>query len=150
MTAPGDLTVHAPFAGRVIALREVPDEVFAPGILGPGLAIWPALTTVPVCAPIAGTVASWHPHACGIESAGGPPILLHLGLDTVNLRGAGYSWRVGRGAHVGAGQLMAFWDLSAIDNHLPVTPVVAMAEVDIERVAGAEVAAGDPLFTVRS
>lgn len=144
-----ELVVRAPFAGRVLELREVPDDVFSAAVLGPGLAIWPHRVKVPVIAPVGGDITAWHAHACAISPGDdAPAILVHLGLDTVALQGRGFSWHVKKAARVAQGQLMCAWDLSQIGNYLPVTPVVAMGEVDITRLAGDEIEAGEALFSV--
>ncbi|MDO5701246.1 MAG: PTS glucose transporter subunit IIA [Bowdeniella nasicola] len=139
--------VRAPFAGHVIEVTEVPDEVFATEVLGPGLAIWPERERIPVLAPISGEITSWHPHACTV-SAEGLDILVHLGVDTVHLRGKGYRWRVQKGTRVDAAQLIASWDRSVIGNFMPVTPIVVMGEYAITRLADDAVGAGEPLFSV--
>lgn len=144
----GPLQIMAPFAGRAVNVRDVPDDVFAAGILGPGLALWPhAEGQIAVHAPVGGTIASWHPHACAID-ADGVGVLLHLGLDTVHLQGEGFTWFVGKGDAVTAGQHIATWDAIRTRAYLPVTPIVIMDGAEIELAASGEVEQADLLYTV--
>ena len=144
----GPLQILAPFAGRAVGLRDVPDDVFAAGILGPGLALWPhGEGEVCVHAPVGGTIVSWHPHACAID-AGGVGVLLHLGLETVHLQGEGFTWLVGKGDAVAAGQHIATWDVGRTRAYLPVTPVVIMDGAEIELGASGGVEQGDLLYSV--
>ncbi|MFY8167865.1 MAG: PTS sugar transporter subunit IIA, partial [Candidatus Limnocylindrus sp.] len=104
MSAP--VTILAPFAGRVVAFADLPDPVFAQGIMGAGIALDPEeVDNVIALAPCAGSVAKLFPggHGIAIESSAGP-ILLHLGLDTVALKGVGLTALVGDGDQLVAGQ----------------------------------------------
>ena len=143
--------VLAPVGGRVLALRDVPDPVFAAELVGPGVAINPARTGR-VCAtsPVAGTVVKLHPHAFVVQATGGAAVLVHLGIDTVQLAGAGFELLVPEGAQVGAGAGIVSWNPAevAAGGRSAICPVVALdaaALVDVRK-AG-DVAAGDPLFT---
>lgn len=84
------LAFHAPTNGTVIALAQVPDPVFSEGMMGPGLAI--ELASDEIYAPIEGRVTSVFPtkHAISLETKDKKAILLHMGLDTVELNGAGF------------------------------------------------------------
>ena len=109
MTPP--LTVLAPVAGTVVAMADVPDPVFAGEIVGPGLAIDPTRDgTVVVVAPVAGTVAKLHPHAFVIQSDTGRGALVHLGLDTVQLGGEGFTLHAREGDSVDAGDDIISWN----------------------------------------
>ncbi|MDO5727298.1 MAG: PTS glucose transporter subunit IIA [Bowdeniella nasicola] len=140
--------VLAPFAGKVVGLDTVPDEVFASGMLGAGVALWPRGKIVEVCAPISGKILSWHPHACVIVSDEGFGILTHLGLDTVQARGRGFTWSVAKGDYVTAGDLLAQWDTHETQDFLPLTPVVVMDVEHITRASNTDVTAGDHLYTI--
>lgn len=140
------MEVVAPFAAKVVELEAVPDEVFATGMLGGGVALWPQGKIIEVRAPLSGTLASWHPHACVIVGADEIGVLLHLGLDTVQARGRGFSWQVQKGDRVDAGDLLATWDTHETQDYLPLTPVVAMDHEQVTRLCGAEVAAGEALY----
>ena len=123
------VTLLAPFAGRVVPLSDLPDPVFAQGIMGGGIAIDPEeVPLLTAASPCAGSVAKLFPggHGVAIESAAGP-ILLHLGLDTVALKGVGLTALVGDG-----------------------DPIVAIGGQRVELVAavGGQVQAGEPLLIV--
>ncbi len=154
------LNVGSPVAGRVVAMRDVPDPVFAESIVGPGLAVEPdAETGGRVVAPCAGVVVKLHPHAFvllapsgGAEPAGGRGVLVHLGIDTVQLKGEGFTLLVEEGDTVVAGQELVVWSpLTVADGgRSPLVPVVALdlgADGLDELVRpGTVVRAGDPLF----
>lgn len=152
MAAP--VTILAPFAGRVVAFADLPDPVFAQGIMGAGIALDPEeVASVTALAPCAGSVAKLFPggHGIAIESAAGP-LLLHLGLDTVALKGVGLTALVGDGDQLVAGQPlveMAAASIRAGGTSL-LTPIVAIGGQRVEQLAalGAQVRAGEPLFVV--
>ena len=155
MTPP--LTVLAPVGGTVVAMADVPDPVFAGEIVGPGLAIDPSRDgTVVVVAPVTGTLAKLHPHAFVIQSeSGGRGALVHLGLDTVQLGGEGFTLLASEGDRVEAGDDIISWDPGqvAAGGRSPICPVVALqgvsADVTPLAEAGATVDAGDPLLEWR-
>ena len=146
-------TVLAPIAGRVVAMSEATDPVFAEAMLGPGLGIQPALVAqADVGAPVAGTVRTVLPHAVSVQTAQGRAVLVHLGLDLAQLRGAGFLVGVSKGDEVEPGQLLISWsprDIAA-SGHAVITAVVALqadaAELRMLAQPGDEVAPGDPLF----
>lgn len=147
------LQVLSPQSGRVANLSEVPDPMFAEAMLGPGLAIDPTRGPITVVAPIEGKIASLFPHAMGIES-GSYSILVHLGLETVQLNGEGFKLLKAKGDSVAAGEPVIEWDPTVIEaGGLPViTPVIAIqaeAGAVTQLVAdGTEVEAGTPIFEV--
>ncbi|MET8976317.1 beta-glucoside-specific PTS transporter subunit IIABC [Streptomyces sp. NPDC004539] len=108
----GSVTLTAPVAGRVIPLSEVPDKVFASGAMGSGLAVIPSEGKVH--APIGGTLVSVMPHAFGIRSDAGVEVLVHIGLNTVELKGRGFTPAVVQGQRVEAGDLLTDVDLKTI------------------------------------
>lgn len=145
------LSVAAPVAGRVLALHEVPDQVFAEGIVGPGLAVDPRREgTVTACAPVPGRILKAHPHAFVVVTSHGKGVLVHVGIDTVELSGSGFTIHVAEGDEVVAGTPVITFDPAAIADggRSPICPVVALeARVEqIERVAGAGIEIGDTLF----
>jgi len=152
MSELSELTVSSPVAGSVIGLADVPDPVFAEAMVGPGLAVVPSSGTV--VAPVAGTVATVHPHAFVVATESGRAVLVHLGIDTVKLKGEGFTLLVAKGDVVTAGAPMIEWDPAAIEaaGYSPVCPVIALdAAADVltdVHVAG-PVAAGDRLFSWR-
>jgi sugar PTS system EIIA component len=144
--APGEgLLVRAPVPGRALPLRQVPDPTFAGGLVGPGAALDPPPGRLDAVAPVGGLLVKVHPHAFVIQPEGGPAILVHLGIDTVQLRGDGFTVRGEEGAEVEPGDVVVTWDPSAVTagGRSPVCPVVAL---DVEAVALADaVERGDPL-----
>jgi PTS system glucose-specific IIA component len=124
------LTIAAPFTGTVVAMSHVPDEVFAQEIVGPGVALEPPAEAelVRVHAPISGTVAALFPHAFSIDHGDGRNVLVHLGIDTVSLQGAGFTVHTSVGARVEQGDLLIEWaPQAARAAGLPVVcPVVAV------------------------
>ena len=147
------LTVLAPVAGTVRAMTDVPDPVFAGEIVGPGLAIDPSRDgVVDVVAPVDGTIVKLHPHAFVILADGGRGALVHLGLDTVELGGKGFTLHVAEGAIVAAGDLVVSWNPAEIETggRSPMCPVVALQGKPDDVVGlvapGAAVRAGEPLF----
>ena len=145
------LQVRAPVAGRAVRLADVPDEVFAQGLVGPGTAINPKPAPDDALAPVSGLLAKLHPHAFVVVAEGGRGVLVHLGIDTVQLRGAGFELLAKEGEPVAAGQPMVRWDPAAVaaSGRSPVCPVVALDAPWSALSAVVEqgkVAAGDPLF----
>ncbi len=148
------VTILAPFAGRVVAFADLPDPVFAQGIMGDGVALDPeAVASVTALAPCAGSVAKVFPggHGIAIESSAGP-ILLHLGLDTVALKGVGLKSLVGDGDQILAGQPLVQLAASSIraGGTSLLTPIVAIGGQRVDHLAavGTLVRAGDPLAVV--
>ena len=96
-------TVLTPIRGKVLAQADIPDETFAQGILGPGCGIEPTGSTV--YAPFDGKVTSIVStlHAVGLESTEGIELLIHIGIDTIALRGSGFTPLVREGQAVKAG-----------------------------------------------
>lgn len=107
-------TILSPLKGTVIALSEVGDPVFAQGILGPGIGIEPEEGRL--YAPVDGVISAVYPtgHAIGLISADGMEILIHIGIDTVEMRGEGFQNKVKRGQKVRAGDLLSEFDIDKI------------------------------------
>lgn len=125
-TLTNEETIQAPLAGQVVPLSDVPDEVFASGAMGQGVAIRPTGNTV--VAPFSGTVVMIAPtkHAIGLRSTSGVEVLIHVGLETVGLDGTPFTLHVEDGASVDAGQTLLTFDASAIEQHglQTITPVI--------------------------
>lgn len=147
------LTVRAPVAGTVVDMARVPDPVFASAMVGPGLAIDPVRGPGTAVTPLAGTIVKLHPHAFVVVGDGGRGVLVHLGIDTVQLKGEGFELLATEGDTVAAGVPIVSWDTSTVEARgmSPVCPVVALdaaADVVVPAVPiGLVVSAGDPLFT---
>jgi PTS system glucose-specific IIA component len=145
--------VLAPCPGRLVALADTPDPVFASEMVGPGVAIDPHPGEFTVVSPIAGKVVKVHPHAFVVLAPDGVGILVHLGINTVRLEGKGFEVLVTQGSTVQAGDPMVRWDPSTIsgDDISTLVPVVAMdrPKGSVPPPAGGAVAAiGDVLFTI--
>lgn len=110
-------TVIAPINGKVISLDEVPDPVFSERVLGDGCAIIPE--DGKIYSPVNGKISSIADtfHAYGIESDDGLEILIHFGLETVSLKGQGFTPHVKVGDKVKVGDLIAEVDIKLLKNH---------------------------------
>ena len=113
-TTRSSIVVTAPFSGTLVPLSEVPDETFASGVLGEGIAIEPSDGLF--CSPVDGTVETIAEtkHAIGFAADNGLEILVHVGLETVSLNGEGFEILVKEGDRVKVGQPVAKADLALI------------------------------------
>lgn len=109
-----ELTLSAPLSGPVLTLAKVPDAVFASGAMGDGIAIDPLNDTL--YSPCAGVIihVARTGHALTVRADNGAEILLHLGLDTVELNGEGFSMLVKEGTRVSKGQPLLRYDLDKV------------------------------------
>ncbi|MEV6150936.1 PTS glucose transporter subunit IIA [Nonomuraea sp. NPDC052129] len=143
-------TVLAPVEGVAVGLSAVPDPVFSAGMVGPGTAIDPAREPGKAVAPISGKIMKLHPHAYVIVGDDGKGVLVHLGIDTVQLKGKGFELLAAEGDRVRAGQPVVAWDPAAIEagGRSPVCPVVALDAPAgaVTAMTGGPVHAGDELF----
>ena len=148
--------MQAPVAGRAIRLENVPDPVFSAGMVGYGAAVDPARGVVEAVAPVSGKLLKLMPHAYIVMTADNVGVLVHLGLDTVALKGEGFTAHATQGDEVTAGQLIITYDVPAIEAKglNPIVPVVVMDERESDNVvpsdavtAGAEIDSGADLFT---
>lgn len=106
-----DRVIISPFSGEIISLVEVPDEVFASKAMGDGVGVIP--TSGEILAPVSGRVTTVFPtkHAIGFTSYSGLEVLLHIGIDTVNLKGEGFDIKVSEGDVIQKGQVIGSVDL---------------------------------------
>ncbi|EAG6099371.1 PTS beta-glucoside transporter subunit IIBCA [Listeria monocytogenes] len=109
-----DETIYSPLQGELIALNDVKDEVFSAGIMGAGVAILPA--SGEIRAPFDGTVLSVFQtkHAIGLISKQGVELLIHVGLDTVNLNGQFFDIEVSESEEIKKGDLLGTFELDTI------------------------------------
>ncbi|KMY50482.1 PTS sugar transporter subunit IIA [Peribacillus loiseleuriae] len=109
-----DIVLFAPMNGKVVALEDVPDPVFAEKMMGDGLAIDPEESTV--YSPVDGEIVQVFPtkHAVGIKTANGAEILIHIGLETVGLNGEGFEAFVSAGDTVKTGDKLISFDQTII------------------------------------
>ena len=144
------IELHAPIEGTAVALSDVPDPIFAAGKLGEGVAIEPTGTTV--VAPAAGKVAATYPsgHAVGLKLENGIELLIHVGLDTVNLDGKGFSVKVAKGDVVAAGDALIEFDPEVIKEagYPLITPVIVTNTRKFAEVKGLPGVAHQNLSTV--
>lgn len=149
--------VRAPFGAHVLPLAEVPDPVFASGVVGDGRALLPEadVTCVTLHSPINGVVTKLKSHAAIVTSTRGLSILIHLGIDTVGLRGRGFAPLVEEGDIVDAGTPLIHWDLGPVRGAglSPCVPVIVVnppgtpVSSALDQTA-TEVAVLEPLFSV--
>lgn len=149
-----DEAVVSPLQGTVVALEKVNDPVFSQGTIGKGVAIQP--TSKEIRAPFDGKVVSVFPtkHAIGLQSNNGVELLIHLGIDTVQLQGEGFDVKVSEGQNVKAGDLLESYDYEAIakKGYDVVVPVIVtnsnnFDDIVVNKADGAEVKFGDQLLT---
>jgi phosphocarrier protein FPr/phosphocarrier protein len=147
-------TIRAPIAGWLEPLDEVNDPVFAGRVLGDGFAVDP--TEAVLRAPFDGVVTSVHRarHAVTLRADGGAEVLMHIGLDTVALKGEGFDVHVAIGDRVACGDPLIGFDidvLAQIAKSLVVPVIVTNGEEFAVSVPsfGREVAAGEPVGTIR-
>lgn len=141
--------VHRPAPGKIIPLDQVPDPVFAGGVLGPGFAVLP--TAGQFVSPVDGEVISVAEtnHAFGIRTAAGAELLVHVGVDTVTLGGAGFQPHVAPGDQVRVGDVLVTVDLAAVADKVPsmATPVILLNSTQFA--LGSIDATGRPVTTVK-
>lgn len=109
-------TIYAPVAGSVISIEQIPDAVFSSGALGNGCGI--ELSSEIVCAPFNGeiTMIADTKHAVGIQNADGIEMLIHVGIDTVDMEGKGFQLSCKQGDQVVCGQKLLTFDRNEIKN----------------------------------
>lgn len=153
---PQGVSVVAPVAGRVCAQEEIPDPVFSGGMMGKALGIWPE--TGEVVAPLAGKVQAAMPHAIGLVSEGGVELILHIGVDTVEMAGDGFDVYVQVGEHVEAGQPLVSFDRQKVaDAGFKDVVIIAVSNTDelegngkqVSCVAGDTIQVGEQIFEVK-
>lgn len=145
--------ICAPVTGRIIAMSEVPDPVFSGEVLGRGCAVWPGDDVV--YAPVDGKITVVMGHAMGIMSNSGVEVLVHCGVDTVNLQGKGFNAFAAQGDEVKAGQPILKMDRAVIADAgykdcvvVAVSNTADFSSVDMEGESGASVEAGLPVIKV--
>ena len=150
-TAVENQTLASPLTGQVLDLTETPDQVFASGAMGQGVAIEPTIGEV--VAPADGVVRLLFPtnHAIGLATDQGAEVLIHVGMDTVELDGKYFTAHVTQGSKVKAGQLLLSFDMDAIKTagYQVTTPIIVTNSADyshIEAVTAGSVSTGQDLL----
>ncbi len=149
----GKIALASPLKGKVLKLSEVKDEAFASGVLGQGAAVEPEEGVL--YAPADGTVSALFPtgHAIGLTTQTGLELLMHVGMDTVQLDGKGFKAFVETGETVKQGQKLLEFDRKLISEagYSLVTPVLVTNSDDFEQVeitGDEKVKAGDLLLSI--
>jgi len=145
------IDVLAPLDGKVVELENVPDEVFAQKMAGDGVAIDPSGEVA--VAPISGTLAVLFPggHAFGISTEDGVELIVHIGLDTVELKGQGFQNIATQGQAVQAGTPIVRFDRATVERlgKAMISPVVSSGSgIIVHRASGTVRAGHDVLFVL--
>lgn len=154
--AAGDIALVAPLTGPVVPLAAVPDPVFSEGLFGDGIGIDPLVGRL--VAPCDGVVMhlARTGHAVTLQTAEGAQVLVHIGIDTVELNGKGFAPKVEQGAQVRRGDVLIEFDLDIVACEAPsLVSVVAIANSDVfevvSRAGEGKVEAGvSPLLVLRA
>ena len=138
------MRIVAPATGEAIELADVPDPVSSAGTMGEGLGIRPTTGTVQVLAPVDGTVVmvAGTGHALGFSTPQGLEVLLHLGVDTVELEGKPFDLGVAAGQTVSAGQPLGTMNLDAITEAGKDTTIIFAITNTAQRLSGIDVTTG--------
>ncbi|TFH45930.1 PTS trehalose transporter subunit IIBC [Streptococcus equinus] len=147
------ISIQSPLVGHAKNLSQAQDPVFAQGVMGQGIVIEP--TEGELLAPINGVVSAIFPtkHAIGLISDEGVELLMHIGMDTVNLNGRGFTAHVKQGDRVAVGDALISFDIEMIKAAgYPVdTPVIITNQndfqADVTRKMPCEVTHGETIFT---
>ncbi|MEH7380613.1 PTS glucose transporter subunit IIA [Bacillus sp. JJ1533] len=140
-------TLIAPATGKILALEEVPDPVFSQKMMGDGLAIEPSEGKI--VSPVQGEIIQVFPtkHAIGIKTEIGLELLIHIGLETVNMKGEGFTAHVKEGDKVEVGTELVTFDLALVKENAAstITPIVITnfdAVETFEKIGSGQVTAG--------
>ena len=153
--APAEKTIDmmSPLSGEIVNIEDVPDVVFAEKIVGDGIAIKPAGNKM--VAPVNGTIGKIFEtnHAFSIESNDGIELFVHFGIDTVELKGKGFTRIAEEGQEVKAGDTVIEFDLAYLEEHAKstLTPVVIsnMDEIkELTKLSGAVTVGESPVLKV--
>ena len=122
------ILIKMPFEGEVVDLKEVPDQVFSQKMLGDGFAILPKAGINTICSPCDGELLQIFPtnHAIGIQSSEGIEMIIHVGIDTVELKGEGFERLLEPPCTIKTGQALLNFNSDTIKAHskATITPVV--------------------------
>lgn len=140
-----NILVKAPLEGRVMDITEVPDLVFSQRIVGDGIAIEPVGGRV--TSPIDGEVIQIMDtkHAIGLKSKEGIELLIHVGIDTVEMKGEGFEVHVAAGDRVRTGDLLITFDLERVRSKAKsiITPVVITNTEDLSTLEKSQKSEGE-------
>lgn len=144
--------IYAPITGKRIDLKKVEDNIFSRKIMGDGVAIEPSDNKL--YSPVSGTVTAIFPtkHAIGIEAENGANVIIHVGIDTVELNGEGFTLKVKKGDIVKAGELLMKLDLEFISMKHKTTTIIVIENSEkykIEHNFAENVQAGNILMRIQ-
>ncbi|HEY3298155.1 MAG TPA: PTS glucose transporter subunit IIA [Armatimonadota bacterium] len=141
--------ITAPLSGKIVPLEAVPDPVFAEKMLGDGVAILPdeGILVSPLDGEVIALPSSGH--ACGIKSKTGVELLVHVGIDTVEMKGQGFRALAQRGDTIKPGQTLIEFDLDEIESagKSALSPVVVNGAT-VRLLASGSVSRGEPLMEI--
>lgn len=148
-----DEVITAPISGKVESLKDTNDKVFSSEMMGKGAAIIP--DSDKVVAPADGEITVSYPtgHAYGIKTKDGADILIHLGIDTVNLKGKGFTSNVKQGDHVKKGDVLGTYDYKQVAKEGYDTTVMVVVTntndyAEVKRITNSEVKDNDNLIAL--
>jgi PTS system sucrose-specific IIC component len=132
------LLINSPLAGKAISMKEVPDDTFAAEMLGKGMAVLPDVGKVVAPCKAEVTALFDTKHAIGLTTKDGIELLIHVGINTVELGGKYYEAHVAEGEKVEPGQLLITFDIAGIQNagYNVATPVIVTNSEDYKTVEG--------------
>lgn len=148
------IAVESPVSGRLVSIKEVNDPTFSEEILGKGAAVIPSDNRI--CAPIDGKVTTMFPtgHAAAVTGDNGVAVLIHVGLDTVKLKGEHFTIHVSDGQEVKKGDLLMEADIEKIREagYDVITPVIICNSDDYSEICmeeSGDVAQGDVILKLK-
>lgn len=141
--------VYSPVSGAVVSLEEVNDAVFSQKMMGDGIAVRP--DNGEIYAPVSGKVTALFPtlHAIGIEGDDGEDVVIHIGIDTVEFGGRGFTSLISKDDHVKAGQLIMKVDLPLVSQKYDPTTMVCVEnskDYAMQKCTEPHVSAGETLL----
>lgn len=146
-----DEEIYAPVSGTTLQLSETNDQVFSSGLMGKGVAIVP--TSNQILAPTSGviTVTNDAKHAYGIKSDNGAEVLIHIGIDTVQMNGDGFTTAVKQGQIVKKGEVLGTFDAEKIkaagfESTVMLIVTNSMSYADVEVIGNQSIEAGDKVL----
>jgi glucose-specific phosphotransferase system IIA component len=147
-----DLSIYSPISGHIIPLSEIKDEVFSQALMGPGCGIIP--TDGQVLAPFDGQVKFVFPtkHAFGLMSSSGVELLIHIGIDTVNLGGEPFKVFIKSNQRIKKGQKLLDFDLQTLIG-MNVDPTVILiltdaSQLTLNQIVAQTIKSGDLLIEI--
>lgn len=148
------MEIGSPLKGKCVSIKEVSDPTFSEEILGKGVAVIPE--DGKVCAPADGVITTMFPtgHAVGMTVSGGAELLVHVGLDTVALKGDGFTIIAKEGQKVKKGELLMEVDLEKVKaaGYDVITPVIICNSDEYAEIKGLtdkDVNAGDAVIEIQ-